>query len=295
MIKPRTTLKEEISLQNIVESYEGKLTKVDRQLRNAILGQPTQSAFLSGSDLAEGVGVHPSSTVRLAHKLGFSGYPQLREKIRQGITSSSTPDIRMRRRLDHLESSSVLGGLIETEIATLQQLVQAIPQERIEQAARMITQADTVYLYGRGSSMPLVNLLDRRLRRAGKRVISISGLQRREAAERFLALSKNDVVFSFAFRSKESAPASLPVVFDHAKKLGAKTILVSDALGSTFRPRPDVMFHASRGEDEEFVTITAPMLICDAIALTMMKIDGGKSMESLKSLNELRNTFENYE
>ena len=163
-------MKEEISLQNIVESYEGKLTKVDRRLLNAILGQPTQSAFLSGSDLAGGVGVHPSSTVRLAHKLGFSGYPQLREKIRQGITNSSTPDMRMRRRLDHLESGSILGGLIETEITTLQQLVQAIPQERIEQAARMINQADTVYLYGRGSSMPLVNLLDRRLRRAGKRV-----------------------------------------------------------------------------------------------------------------------------
>jgi DNA-binding MurR/RpiR family transcriptional regulator len=141
--------------------------------------------------------------------------------------------------------------------------------------------------------MPLVSLLERRLRRAGKRAVSISGLQKREVAERFLALSQDDVVFAFAFRSIESAPVSLPAVFDHAKKIGAKTILVSDAFGVTLRPRPDVMFHVSRGEDEEFVTITAPMLICDAIALTMMKIDGGKSLESLKDLNELRNTFKN--
>jgi DNA-binding MurR/RpiR family transcriptional regulator len=281
------------SLQNIVETFSGKLTNADRRLLNVILGQPTVSAFLSGADLAEQVGVHPSATVRLAHKLGFSGYPELRKKIREDVTKRSTPDIRMRRRLEHLESESILEGLVETEISTLQQLITSIPQERIEEAARIFIEADTIYVYGRGSSMPLVGLLERRLRRAGKRVVSISGLQKREAAERFLALSPKDVVFSFAFRSKESAPASLPVIFDHAKKLGAKTILVSDAFGVTFRPRPDVMFHASRGEDEEFVTITAPMLICDAIALTMMKIDDGKSIESLKALDELRNTFEN--
>ena len=281
------------SLQNIIETFSGKLTNVDKRLLNMILGQPTVSAFLSGADLAKRVGVHPSATVRLAHKLGFSGYPELRKKIRDDVTNRSTPDIRMRRRLEHLESESVLEGLVETEISTLQQLTTSISQVQIEEAARIFIEADTIYLYGRGSSMPLVGLLERRLRRAGKRVVSISGLQKREAAERFLALNQNDSVFSFAFRSKESAPASLPVIFDHAKKLGAKTILVSDAFGATFRPRPDVMFHATRGEDEEFVTIIAPMMICDAIALTMMKIDDGRSIESLRSLDELRNTFEN--
>ena len=286
-------MESESSLQNIIETFSGKLTNVDRRLLNTILGQPTESAFLSGADLAERVGVHPSATVRLAHKLGFSGYPELRKKIREEVTNSSTPAIRMRRRLEHLESESILEGLVETEISTLQQLITFVSQERIEEAARIFIEADTIYLYGRGSSMPLVGLLERRLRRAGKRVTSISGLQKREAAERFLALSPNDVVFAFAFRSMESAPAGLPVVFDHATKIGAKTILLSDAFGVTFRPRPDVMFHASRGEDQEFVTITAPMLICDAIALTMMKIDGGKSLESLKDLNELRNTFKN--
>lgn len=258
-----------------------------------ILGQPTVSAFLSGADLAKRVGVHPSATVRLAHKLGFSGYPELRKKIRDDVTSRSTPDLRMRRRLEHLESESVLEGLVKTEISTLQQLITSISQEQIEEAAKIIIEADTIFIYGRGSSMPLVGLLERRLRRAGKRVVSISGLQKREAAERFLALSKNDAIVSFAFRSKESAPASLPVLFEHAKNLGAKTILVSDTFGVTFRPRPDVMFHATRGEDEEFVTIIAPMMICDAIALTMMKIDDGRSIESLRSLDELRNTFEN--
>jgi DNA-binding MurR/RpiR family transcriptional regulator len=282
----------EKSLQNIVEAFSGKLTKVDRRLLNMILGQPTESAFLSGADLAGRVGVHPSATVRLAHKLGFSGYPELRKKIREDVTNRSTPDIRMRRRLEHLESESILEGLVDTEISTIQQLITSVPQDRIAEAARLLIKADTIYLYGRGSSMPLVSLLERRLRRAGKRVVSISGLQKREAAERFLAFSQNDVVFSFAFRSKESAPSSLPIIFEHAKKLGAATILVSDAFGISFRPRPDVMFHATRGADEEFVTITAPMLICDAIALTMMKIDGGKSIESLKTLTELQKTFE---
>jgi DNA-binding MurR/RpiR family transcriptional regulator len=280
------------NLQNIVDTYNGKLTAVDRRLLNTILTQPTESAFLSGVDLAEKVGVHPSSTVRLARKLGFSGYPQLREKLREDFSGGSTPDGRMRRRLEHLESDSVLGGLVETEISTLRQLPDLVSNENIEEAARLIVEADTIYLYGRGSSTPLVSLTERRFRRAGRRVVAVSGLQKREAAERFLGLSRTDVVFSLAFRSQESVPSALPAVIQHARKIGAKTILVSDSFGATFRPRPDIVFHASRGEDEEFVTITAPMLICDAIALTTMKIDGGKSLENLKSLDEFRQSFE---
>ncbi len=280
------------NLQNIVESFDGKLTQVDRRLLNTILSQPTDTAFLSGTDLADRVGVHPSSTVRLARKLGFSGYPQLREKIREAFTNTTTPGGRMRRRLEHLETGSVLSGLVESEISTLHQLAEAIPSERIEEAARMIVEAETIYIFGRGSSTALVSLIDRRFRRSGRRVVAIAGLQKREVAERFLTLSKNDVIVTFAFRSQDAAPAGLAAVIQHAKNVGAKTILVADSFGATFRPRPDVVFHAPRGEDEKFVTITAPVLICDAIALTTMKIDGGKSLESLNALVRLRKTYE---
>lgn len=280
------------TLQEIVEAFEGKLTEADRRLLNAILANPTDSAFLAGSALAERVGVHPAATVRLAKKLGFEGYPQLRELLQAQISNGSTPDARMRRRLEHLESDSVLGSLVETEIAALRQMVASVPQERLESAARMLVDAGTIYLYGRGSSTPLVNLLDRRLRRSGRRVITVSGLQKREAAERFLPLHQNDVVFAFAFRSKKSAPAALSAAFEYAQAVGAKTILVSDSYGTNVRPRPDVLLHASRGDDVEFVTMTVPMLICDAIALTMMRLDDGHSLESLRALSALRKSFE---
>lgn len=55
----------------------------------------------------------------------------------------------MSRRFEHLNSGSVLGGLVETEISTLQELAVSIPQERIEQAARMLIDTDTIYIRSR--------------------------------------------------------------------------------------------------------------------------------------------------
>ena len=65
----------------LVESYDGKLTIADRDLISIILGEPSEVVYLSSSELAARANVHASTVVRLARKLGFKGYPDMRNRF----------------------------------------------------------------------------------------------------------------------------------------------------------------------------------------------------------------------
>ena len=73
------------SLNEIVESFDGRLTESDRVILSILLNDPKSAVFLSVAQLAEKADVHKSTVVRLAHKLGFDGYPELRAQLRSQL------------------------------------------------------------------------------------------------------------------------------------------------------------------------------------------------------------------
>jgi DNA-binding MurR/RpiR family transcriptional regulator len=279
------------NFQSIVEAYDGKLTDADRALIAIILGDPGGVVFQSASELAARAEVHASTVVRLSRKLGFDGYPDLRRKLRSEANTHYGPDERIRRRLEHLDRGSMLVELVESEIAALSAVPEALSQAQIDQAAAIIRAAPTTYLFGRGSAGPLLAHLDRRLRRGGFRTVVTANLQRREVVERLISLSEGDAVVAFAFQSPASLPAGFSAVIKHARAVGAKSVLISDSLGPTLRPRPDLLLSVSHPDEGELVMRSAQMLICEAIVLTLAQKDSAHAVGRLEALERLRAEF----
>ena len=130
----------------------------------------------------------------------------------------------------------------------------------------------------------LADLLDRRLRSAGLPARNIAH-EGRELAERLVTLNKGDVVVAFAFRR---APKALAPIFEHARAVKAKTLLIADMVAHTLTERPDLLLAAPRGDDEKFLTLSVPMLICNALVLTLAQRDHGRSIHGLQTLERLR-------
>ena len=134
-----------MSLRQIVEDHSGRLTKSDRRLVQVLLSNPKESAFLSAQDLAERAEVHPATAVRLARKLGFGGYPDLRAKLQDDLIGGSQAVERVQRRLEHLGHGS-LEAFVESEVATLSALPSQISQQDLEKTAEAIIQSNTIFL-----------------------------------------------------------------------------------------------------------------------------------------------------
>lgn len=277
-----------MNLQAILNQYSERITPAEKQLVRVLFANPTESAFLSATKLAERAGVHPATAVRLAKKLGFRGYPDMREVLREDIVQRSEPAERIRQRLARSESDNILANLAESEIATLREISNHVTQNQIDTVAKTLIAANRIYIFAQGHATALADLMDRRLRRSGHNTVLLKS-QGRDLAEHLLTINQNDAVLSFAFHVP---PPGLFLVLKQAETVNAKSILISDSLGLSLNVRPTILLAAPRGEESEYQTLTVPMAICNSIVLTLAKLDKGQSFQALDDLSKLMDYIE---
>ena len=276
-----------MTLRSAIQEHPGRLSAGDQRLISELLRNPAEAAFLSAADLATRGGVHQAAATRLAKKLGYRGYPHLRSELQAELLDSIGPGERVRRRLAHTDGESLLANMVADEVAALVDLPSQVSQERLDEAAALISKAERVFIFGHGHATALVDLLARRLRRSGHLTASLLG-SLRDLAEQSALLTANDLVVAFAFHRR---PPGLEAVLRRAAERGAPTLLITDAGGPLLRPQPTVLLAARRGAETEFQSLTVPMAICNALVLTLARLDP-RSMSALDRLTGLIDEFE---
>ncbi len=271
----------------LIERHQDLFTAADQRVVRELLANPTEAAFLSATGLAKRAKVHPATAVRLAQKLGFGGYRELKAELQAEIINTNHPAERVRHRLAHVDQGSILADIIESELTALRQLAEQNPEAEINAAARALMGARGVFLFAQGNATTLIEMMDRRLRRADFHT-TVLRQQGRELAEHVLALDSGDVVLAFAFHS---VPTGLTPLLRHAARVGATAILITDILGPLVKPRPDIVIAAKRGLADEYLTLTVPMAICNALILTIARLDQGRSLKALGRLAKLTRNF----
>ena len=217
-----------MTLHDVVEQFPGRLTKADRKIVEELLANPREGAFLSLPEIAERADVHPTSAVRLAQKLGYSGYPELRSQLQTDVLNVPPPAVRIRERLEHMGEGSLLSALVESEIGALRELVANIAQDDIERAARAVIKARKVFLFGRSHAGMLSRLMVLRLRRHGYRAVELRG-DRDEMADGMADLQRHDLVIALAFHRP---PPGFLRLLRFAADVGAKSLVISDHVGA---------------------------------------------------------------
>ena len=201
------TAQNQKSFESLIEAFEGKLTDADRDLIAIILGDPSEAVYLSSAELAAKAAVHASTVVRLARKLGFDGFPDMRRKLRQDAEAKKMAAEQSRQRIDRIEKGSNLIDLIESEIAAIATISHTVSQAQIDRVVEEIKEAKSIFIIGRGSAAPLMVHFERRLRRSGIQCRVALNLQRRDLAEQLVGIQKGDAIVVFGFQSPQSLPS----------------------------------------------------------------------------------------
>ncbi len=275
-------------LARISESAD-RLTETDHKMVAALLDRREELVFLSGPQLAERIEVHGAAPTRLAQKLGYKGFPELRGVLQKDMLNAQDAALRMRRSVNSAETGNYLSDLIASEVAALQNLDGLISQQTIDEAADAIFAARRVFIFAQGHAQSVALFLSRRLDRFGMTTVTLSG-RGRDVAERLVGLTKDDLVIALAFRKKPSAYSAM---MQHAHSVGASTILVSDLAGLVMTPEPHLTLAAPRGRSgSEFQTPTVPIVIVSAILLTLAARHQEETIGALEKLSKLFDDFE---
>lgn len=272
-----------MSLRELTETYRGRFSKADKQVLETLFASPQEGTFLSAKDVARRASVHPTSAVRLAQKLGFHGYRELRAKLQRDMVTQSKAVDNLQQELARVEQGS-LRKFVDEEILALQALPKQVSQENLHRAAKMLMGAGRICLFGYSYSEALALLMDMRLARSGYPT-RIMRLPEPNLASDLSNLTSRDVILMFTLTA--IAP-SVPTIIECAAKSGAATIVIADAFGPLVRPLPDILLCAARGSAGETQSLAVPMAICDTLVLLLSALDKGKSFESIAKSGALR-------
>lgn len=272
-----------------IQDTSPRLTASDRRLIEVLLGQQGEAVFLSAAQIAERAQVHETTATRLAQKLGFSGYPDLRAQMQKEVLAGQDAAARMRRSVSKVADGSYLADLVQSEQAALEQLSRSVSQADVDTASDMIAAARRVYIFAQGHATSISAFLQRRLDRFGMVTVLLTG-RGRDIAERLTSLGPEDLVLVLAFRKQ---PENYEALMHHAHRVGAATLVISDLAGPTMSPPARYLIAAPRGRSgTEFQTPIVPMTIVNAILLT---IAGRHDDKVVSKLDELTNLFTRFD
>jgi DNA-binding MurR/RpiR family transcriptional regulator len=130
-----------MSIPNLIAAASERLTPTERRIAKAVLADPTLLAFGTVSDLAQRVASSRPSIVRFATKLGFRGYSDLQDHVRQGLSKElSRPSERIRQQDESLTPArSALEGALAA-------IFDRLDDERLARLAQPLVDAKRVWI-----------------------------------------------------------------------------------------------------------------------------------------------------
>lgn len=266
-----------------VQRVAAQLTGTEQRLVAELMRAPREVALGTSAEFAARIGAHEATTSRLARKLGFDSYAAFRDRLRAEFIAPSAPAGRLSTTLSEVPDQGYLARLAADEITALGQLGDHVDDARIAAAAGLLDR-ERVFVFGHGNAEALVVLMERRLRRMGVAARALRG-NARDLAEEALALGPADALLLFAFRRQPPGYAPLMAT---AREAESATVAISDSLGPTLMPAPDLLLSAPRsGRAEGFQTLTVPMTICNALVLALAARRGKPALDRLERLGEL--------
>jgi len=228
---------------DLIEDIKAICTDLSGQAIDAahyLINNPDEVAFHSMREIARRADVPPVSLVRLAQRLGLSGYSELRQRFidlardrqrrdRTSVTrNEQSARALIRKRGEGAGLTRFLDSFFAAELDVVRQAQAHLSEERLIEAVDLLAKARTVYVYGRRTAFTPAYTLAYTLRKARPNVVILDGPG--GAPEGPLEdISRDDVFVAVTF-----APFNR-MVHSFAQKAaaaGARVMAITDSFGA---------------------------------------------------------------
>lgn len=242
--------------QKIRESY-GSLSEALRKVADYVLAHADEAAFLTVERLAEASGVSPATVTRFAMQVGFAGYPDLQEAVRQSVRRRLAPPGRL-----HLQpSSGIFAHAFETEIHALEQARHLNPPVVLEQAVQLLLAARQVHVVGMRSSHPVALHIAGVLHQAlgNARLIAGNG---GTLAEELLPMESGDLLLAVSFPRYARI---IPEIAQYAREKGLQILALTDSHSSPIARLADLILQTPFESASFFNANTAAIAVANVV------------------------------
>ena len=223
---PEPSIAQEIRL--LIPQLRGQLL----QAAEAILANPANVALLSMRSMAGAIGVPPITMVRLAQRLGLTGYNALRQPYVDLMKSSATGNLKQARKVAiHAQTRGTekfIAAFFDAEQSVLGQTLASLSVASLQAAVKKLARGRQVFVIARRSTYPVAWSLAYSLRKVRPNVKLLGGGNEGPEAD-LIDCGPQDILVAISL-----APYSRLTKFaaDRATDAGASVIALTDSLSA---------------------------------------------------------------
>ena len=263
------------------------LNGAQRRLGNYLQNDSSALLLSNVNDLAQAVGVSKATVVRFAKTLGYAGFPELKRDVQKEMRRKLRAADRMKETFAELgDDENIFAKLIKRDIQLLQETLQAASFTDFQKAVEAILHARKVFLIGLNASMALAYILHFRLVRVKKDAHWIFLTGGTSLLEQLSFMEREDCLIAVDFLQ---VPREVQTALQHAKKIGAPILGITDFPSSPIAKAADVCLYAKRGLHTSVNSLTPAFSLVNALAIA---VGWAKKSDSIKALTDLDTLLE---
>lgn len=256
----------EKDLLTILSEGSRKFSKGQRIIAKYILNNYDKAAFMTAGRLGKIVGVSESTVVRFASELGYDGYPSMRKALQEMIRNRLTSVQRIEVAKDMIDDTDIVRSVINSDIQNLQATLEALEEKSFNACIDAIIEAKNIYIVGMRTSTSLATLLGLYLNLLRNNVNVIHDVGASEIYEQIIRIGEGDLFIGISFPRYSSHTVD---AMQFAKKMGAKSIAITDSAASPFEGIADLSLHAKSDMVSFLDSLVAPMSLINAIIVAV--------------------------
>lgn len=266
-------------------------TKTEKKLINYIIENPSSFVHMSIGELAKKVGSSEPTISRFARHCGYKDFKELKNAILLHQEHLDSPAHKLTSSMVQ-KSGSVLEDLLHYQQFCIEKTISFLDDESILHAVHSILSAKHIYIFAKGASISMAQLLQFRLRRFGL-FVTLLPVGSSELFEYMNLFQEDDLVILFGF---QKTPKEAQVLLDYQKQIHYKVIYFTSRLyhSSGDSTQEVIPLYVYRGEPTEYHSMAAPSAFIDALVVLIASKIEDSSKDSLEKLYQLKEYYKSY-
>ena len=259
------------------KNYE-KLTASQKIIGKYVLENYREVAFMSAIELGEKVNVSDATIIRFARSLGFKGFAEFRNYLKNSILNFDPPHIRLMKNYDSFSHNNTVMDVGKADLQNLENFLLNLDAEKIDLAVNTINQAEKIYMFGTRNSGIIVDFLSFHLRRMGYKIIQITQ-GGAVTHEKIMDITENDLLITCSL-PRYSKPTYQATVY--AKNRNAKVLTITDQNVSAISAKSDIVFNLQISNSAYFNSHVVPMELCNILIMSLLVKNKDQIYKNLK-------------
>lgn len=270
-------------IKNFAHSSKGS----KRQVASFLLEHAQDAAFMTVDEVAQRAGVSPGTVSRVAQSMGFGGFQDIQERIRQIIRSNIAPAVLMKRAgggsFDWRQS-------VQVDMDNLSSLFSRNPADSMQNTASLLATAPRVHIMGTRSSYALAYFLAFNLEQIRDHV-QLLEIKLGQLADAIKLLRPGELFVPIALPRYQRETVTMT---KEAAKVGCRVVSITDSFFSPVAKHSEIILLMACESQSFFNSYVAGFALANAlVALTAVQL-GEASTDALEKCNLLHERYRTF-